>query len=162
MGNLTFRPKRYPFATCVLIAVAITIGLAIMKEPLYAVLDLAEKGAFTGLFATLAGFLITGLTILLALSNDNSLAKISATKAYGYIHEAFIRSIWAQVIALLLSLVGQITTFTNDIVRGIFAHIYVLSVLIAASTLVCSIYCLSLIVKKVVSDKRAQWENDGD
>lgn len=113
------------------------------------VAQLSKDGTFITVFATLAGFLITGLTILFALSDHAALKEVAGTRAYAYVHRAFISAIWAQVVALVVSAVVQVTP------PAVWLNRILLTVaLVAVAMLFLSVFFLSLIVKRVASEKK--------
>lgn len=117
--------------------------------------QLAIDGTFVGLFGSLAGFLITGLTILLALSDHASLKEIAGTRAYSYIHCSLINAIWAQAAALIVSLTVQVMSIERGLAKIVWLNrALLIAVFIALAMLVVSVFFLSLIVSRVTRRPR--------
>lgn len=122
----------------------------------HAFVHMAKSGTLVGLSATLVGFLITGLTILLAFKDKPSLNEVSETRAYRYVHKSFLYAIWFQVGLLIYSLALEVT-FRLDYdpwvcIRVVFLYVTVIAL---ALLLVC-VYYLSLMVTSVISPKNCK------
>lgn len=150
---------RHPAAAVAILSVLAAMILEYFCGIAKLVADLTNSGAFVGLFATLAGFLITGLTILLTLSDHSALRVVSGTRAFAYIHKAFIAAIWAQILALVMSVVVQ-AAYTSGSVHYVLQYIFVCTVFIAGGMLGSAVWFLSLVVNKVLHTKSKDWNSN--
>ena len=120
---------------------------------------MAKSGTLVGLSATLVGFLITGLTILLAFKDKPSLNEVSETRAYRYVHKSFLYAIWFQVGLLIYSLTLEVIFRLGHHPWVCIEIVFLYVTVIAIALLLACVYYLSLMVTIVISSKDCKVHN---
>lgn len=141
---------RHWTAVAVIVACALSVLLEFKLRAGRVVSRLAYDGTFSGVFATLGGFLITGLTILLALIDHSAMKPVHGTRAFRYIHRSFIMAIWAQVAALVVSIAVK----TVDRQMRWLEAVLLTAVLLAVCLFLVAVMFLSIVVNRVVMDRQ--------
>lgn len=142
------------------VVVIVFLGIALLLESLLgisvALVSMAQDGLFVGLSATLVGFLITGITILVTFSDRPAFDEISTTRAYRYVHNSFIYAIWLQIVVLIYSLALKVVFACEFNVRAITGKVYFYVIVVALALLLVCIYYLSLLVTVIVNQKSTE------
>jgi len=144
-------------------ALATSLFLGVLLEYLFcpgqAMLDLGQDGTLIGLFGSLAGFLIAGLTILLTLVDHEALMPIRGSVAESYILRSFVWSIWTQSIALVFSIVIRLVPNPEKpskaliVVWSWLGHSIFLITIASVVMLFVAVFFLSLVVHKITKHK---------
>lgn len=115
-----------------------------------AFVEMAQSGTLMGLSATLVGFLVTGLTILLAFGDKPSLTELAKTRAYRYVHRSFVYAIWLQVTLLVFSLVLEVIFRRGYCLWPWAGSLLLYVTVISMSLLLVCVYYLSIMVTAAI------------
>ena len=104
--------------------------------------DKIDYTTFLSVSASLVGFLITTLSILLVFPNGGRMSILKKHKSYKQLFNIFILAISFQIILFIISLIGNLYCVLNHTFKILFLWILLLSIMLL-------ILCLWIIKKMI-------------